>query len=166
MLELQQTVGNRAVARMFDVSAAPVGVQRMFDEADLKASSDGKAIWKRYTPDKDKGAAFLDHLSSKCGTPGAIDTGRLAAVGAPAPAPAPVAAAASGAGKRGAGKKQPAKPAAAAAVKDPNAVVYKKVAQYLDTVMGNFGGNSFVGSTTIHGNDEGRYPVDAGRPER
>ncbi|MGH9222404.1 MAG: hypothetical protein ACRD2W_01060 [Acidimicrobiales bacterium] len=52
-----------------------------------------------------------------------------------------------------------------AAATGTNAVVYKKIATFLNGVLTNMAGNSFAGSTVIHKNLEGKYPRDP-REER
>ena len=83
VVALQRTIGNQAVMRLLEnrSSASPAAIQRMFDKADEAKGMTGQAIWKKYTPDKDAGAAFLNFLSTACGTPNQIDTGVLATKG-------------------------------------------------------------------------------------
>ena len=80
VVALQRAIGNQAVMRLLE-NRSPAAIQRMFDKADEAKGMTGQAIWKKYTPDKDAGAAFLNFLATACGTPNQIDTGVLATKG-------------------------------------------------------------------------------------
>jgi hypothetical protein len=86
---LQGAIGNRAVTQLLRGANASTGppsvvlLQRMFSADDLKGPATGQVIWKKYTPDKDSGALFLNHLAQKCNNANQIDSGLL--MGVPGP---------------------------------------------------------------------------------
>jgi hypothetical protein len=104
MLHLQRTIGNQATKRLLArTSILPPATQAVvqrgrnktgttqaktgsggaktgstsdfIDAGDMK--KEPQEIWKKYTPDKDMGAKFLDHLAQKSGSADTIDTSRL-----------------------------------------------------------------------------------------
>ena len=104
LLHLQRTIGNQATQRLLARTsvlppATQAVVQRGRGKPPAKQSTTGSGgartgsapdfiqpndwkrtpqeIWKTYTPDKDTGAKFLDHLAQKSGSADTIDTSRL-----------------------------------------------------------------------------------------